>query len=317
MKNFRGNLLLLLALVGAAGSAHGQIYLTNLAFGYDSIGEYTTGGTTVNATLVSSGLSGPYGLAVSDSYLFVTNITAGTVGVYTTSGAVVNSALISGLNAPTGIVVSGPNLFIAENGAQKISEYTTAGALVNSSLISGFSVPALAISGSNLFVANTTDNTIGVYTTSGQVVNASLVSGLVYPTAVAVSGSELYVADRGTGVDTGHGISYSGTGLIGEYTTAGSVVNAALVTGLSYPGGLALDDSDIFVTNGNGNVGGSVGEYSLSGIVVNASLITDGLNGPNGIVVISAIPEFSSYAAFLGLVALGCGWLRRRRAVRA
>jgi len=62
-----------------------------------TIGEYTTSGATVNASLVS-GLTGPAGVAVSGSNLFVASFVAsGTIGEYTTSGATVNASLITGL----------------------------------------------------------------------------------------------------------------------------------------------------------------------------------------------------------------------------
>jgi hypothetical protein len=50
-------------------------------------------------------LSGPVGIAVDGSDLFVTNGFGNTIGEYTTSGATVNASLISGLNAPTGIAI--------------------------------------------------------------------------------------------------------------------------------------------------------------------------------------------------------------------
>ena len=52
------------------------------------------------------------------------------------------------------------------------------------------------MSGSNLFVANYGSGTIGEYTTSGATVNAALVSGLNEPFGIAVSGSNLFVANR-------------------------------------------------------------------------------------------------------------------------
>ena len=58
----------------------------------------------MNAALIS-GLSSPFGIALSGSDLFVTNPLAGTIGEYTTSGATVNAALISGLNLPQGIAI--------------------------------------------------------------------------------------------------------------------------------------------------------------------------------------------------------------------
>jgi glucose/arabinose dehydrogenase len=105
-----------------------------------TIGEYTTSGATVNASLIS-GLNQPFGIAVSGSNLFVTNSAGGTIGEYTTSGATVNASLIAGLNHPFGIAISGSELFVVtENGNGTIVEYTTSGATVNASLISGLGV---------------------------------------------------------------------------------------------------------------------------------------------------------------------------------
>jgi hypothetical protein len=90
------------------------IFVTN--YGANTIGEYTTAGATVNASLIS-GLNGPVGIAVSGSNLFVVNLNTGTyggtVGEYTTSGATVNASLISGLSESLFIAVSGTNLFIS------------------------------------------------------------------------------------------------------------------------------------------------------------------------------------------------------------
>lgn len=64
----------------------------------------------MNASLIS-GLTTPFGIAVSGSDLFVVNTGTilsnnGTVGEYTTSGAPINPALISGLASyPYGIAV--------------------------------------------------------------------------------------------------------------------------------------------------------------------------------------------------------------------
>ncbi|MGD0389876.1 MAG: PEP-CTERM sorting domain-containing protein, partial [Tepidisphaeraceae bacterium] len=68
---------------------------------------------------------------------------------------------------------------------------------------------------------------------------------------------------------------------IGEYTTSGATVNAALVSGLDYPFGIAVseDGSDLFVTNFHGN---TIGEYTTSGATVNAALVS-GLDYPDGI----------------------------------
>jgi hypothetical protein len=157
-----------------AGTVHGQIFVANSQS--STIGEYTTSGATVNASLVS-GLNGPTGLAVVGNDLFVANY-SGTIGEYTTSGALVNASLVSGLYQPVAIAVEGNNLFVLSHNGY-VGEYTTSGATVNSELVLGLNNPyGLAVSGNALFVASVGNNTIGEYTTSGATVNASLVSGL-------------------------------------------------------------------------------------------------------------------------------------------
>jgi len=72
---------------------------------------------------------------------------------------------------------------------------------------------------------------------------------------------------------------YSGT--IGKYTTSGATVNAALVSGLNDPFGIAVSGGHLFVTNqGGGTNNGTIGEYdATSGATINAALVS-GLNFP-------------------------------------
>jgi hypothetical protein len=72
--------------------------------GSGTIGEYTTAGVPVNASLVS-GLNDPYGLAVSGGDIFVANTYPGEISEYTTTGAPVNTSLITGLDYPWGVAV--------------------------------------------------------------------------------------------------------------------------------------------------------------------------------------------------------------------
>src|ERR1700733_9430044 len=96
-------LTLCAALWAMPGTAHAQIFVANN--GNNTIGEYTTSGGTVNASLVSE-LLGPIGIAVSGGDLFVLSYSSGRIGEYTTSGGTVNAALVSGLDDTTGIAVS-------------------------------------------------------------------------------------------------------------------------------------------------------------------------------------------------------------------
>jgi uncharacterized membrane protein YfcA len=79
------------------------------------------------------------------------------------------------------------------------------------------------------------------------------------PAGIAVSGSNLFVANN------------ANDGTIGEYTTAGDVVNASLIIGLSNPYAVAVCGSNLFVAN-NGTR--TIGVYTTSGVVVNLSLIS-------------------------------------------
>ena len=270
---YRIVLTLTLACVLAATLKAQSIYVLNSGNG--TVGEYGSNGAG-DASLIS-GLGTPgwlSGIAISGTNLFIPNLTNGTVGEYTTSGATVNASLISGLFGPVNVAISGTNLFVL-NAFGTVGEYTTCGTTVNACLISGLtnSPIDIAISGTNLFVVNDQDGTVGEYTTSGATVNASLISGLNYPDSIAISGTNLFVADN----------------VVGEYTTSGATVNASLISS----GGafaIAICGTNLFVADFFGPSGqGIVGEYTTSGATINASLIS-GLNNPVGIALASGPP---------------------------
>ena len=119
--------------VGAAlssATARGQeIYVTNSS-GNGTIGEYTTSGAVVNASLVS-GLNDPTGIAVSGSDLFVAN--HGDRHDWRIHHVGSNRERLAGLGVElirSGIAVSGSDLFVANYGTGTIGEYTTSGATV-------------------------------------------------------------------------------------------------------------------------------------------------------------------------------------------
>jgi hypothetical protein len=80
-----------------------DIYVASYEKG--SIGEYTTSGATVNASLIS-GLHYPSGIAISGNDLFVLNDSTESVEEYTTSGTPVDASLITGLSDPLTIAIS-------------------------------------------------------------------------------------------------------------------------------------------------------------------------------------------------------------------
>jgi len=294
------------ALSEVPGTARAQIFVTKQ--GGNTIGKYDVNtGATISAALVT-GVSSPWGIAVSGSTLFVASTSQGTIGEYdAVTGAAINAALISGLDQVKGVAVSGSNLFVAygaNNGTGKIGEFTTTGATVNASLVTGLEYPVfIAVSGSNLYVADYGFGRISEYTTAGATVNASLVSGFVSgPWGIAVSGGNLFATDESNG------------GSVGEFNaTTGAAINRQFVTGLGDTNGIAVFGGNLFVANG---LGGTIGEYDAStGATVSAALVSGLTNLPQGIAVVPeprslmlAVLGFGGFAAW--------GWRRARHVAR-
>src|SRR5262249_45702012 len=154
------------------------------------------------------------------------------------------------------------------------------GATVNATLVTGLDRPfGIAVSGGDLFVVSQeAQGRIGEYTTSGATVNASLVSGLAAPYDIAVSGNDLFVTCDNVSVSLFSNPPQE-NGTVGEFTTAGATVNPSLISGLSFPLGIAVSGGNLFVgSGGNGiTINPFIGEYTTSGATVNAALIA----GPN------------------------------------
>jgi hypothetical protein len=120
----------------------------------------------------------------------------------------------------------------------------------------------LRTDGTNLFVVDEDGGSVGEYTASGGVVNTSLISGLTYPFAMAVSGTNLFVADSHQ---------------IGKYSTTGAIINTNLVPGVAGGWGMAVIGTNVYLATGN-----SIVEFTVDGALVNASLVS-GLTEPMGL----------------------------------
>ena len=258
-------------------TANAQIFVANKGLG--TISKFNRDGSLVTANLVT-GLSSPYGIAVSGGFLYVANEGSGTIGKYTTAGVTVNASLISGLNGPRGIAVSGTDLYVANaGGAGTVEKFTTSGApQAFTPIVGGFagSIPtAVAVSGTDLYVSFTGNSPrIGKYTTAGGVVAAPLITFPVgtQPLGIAIDGTDLYV------------VRCDIPGTVDKYTTLGTFVNG-LVTSLAVPIGIAVHGGELFVTAlGNSPGAATIGQYGTGGFVVNSSLVS-GMHSPHGIAV--------------------------------
>ncbi len=221
---------------------------------------------------------------VANAYEPGNGLNSASIGVYdAATGATINAALVSGMSVYLNhIAVSGGNLFVTHSGTTtngiynpgsgSIGEYTTSGLTVNASLVTGLDHPSgITVSGGNLFVSSYDNGTIGVYNaTTGATVNTALVSGLNHPSDIAVSGGNLYVVNYGTYTNNTYN---QGSGSIGEYTTSGATVNAALVSGMTYPSGIDVSGGNLFVSGNS-----KIGVYNATtGATVNAALVSGGL----------------------------------------
>ncbi len=297
MVNFTVALLIALITTGASGQA---IFVTD--YNQGTIGEYTTSGIPINASLVQ-GLTQPAGLAVSGSDIFVANYHFGTIGEYTTSGETINKSLISGLTDPAAIVVVGSNLYILSGYTGAVAEYTTSGELENPALVSGAPNSkdqegcGITASGDNLFVCG--GNSVFEITVAGSTVGGFLsgAGSVQYLTGISVEGANVFV----TGLNPD---------AIGKYTISGATVNSQLAD-VDFPNGIAAFGPDLFVTQ---SYPAGVCEYTTGGTTVNSSLI-HGFSDPWGIVVVADVPEPNITLLGVAMLPILLGRKSRRQAI--
>jgi len=274
-KKWLGGLFAALPGLLSINAAHAQIFVGDNSY----VTEDTLSGASTSTGF--NGLNGPTSVAVAGSDVFVSDYTGGSVHEYDTSGnQISNGGLVRGLRTPTSIALSGSDLFI-DTGDNGIYEYTTLGIPVGNGplVVPGLNNP------------NYYSPTIAVTASDIYVANfLGSANGTNTISEYTISGT-LVTNSLITGLSAPTGIAISGSdifvtdennGTVGEYTLSGTPVNSSLITGLYNPQGIAVAGSDIFVTNANN----TVGEYTLSGGVVNSNLITTGLSSPHSILVI-------------------------------
>ena len=125
-------------------------------------------------------------------------------------------------------------------------------------------------------MANAGNATIGKYTTEGGIIDRDFITGVPDPRRPAVDGGILYVSNYGAGS-------------IGSYDAAtGATLDAALITGLSGPLGIALsgDGTNLYVANRDGN---TIGLFPTSGGGGDPDFIDIGLSGPTGLAVVDSL----------------------------
>jgi hypothetical protein len=281
------------ALCAMPRKARAQLYVIQFDVQNGIVSKYNaTTGKLINADFIA-GLDSPIFLGLFGNSLFEASFGGSTLAKYNaTTGAPINVSFISGLSSPTAVAFTDATflspqsfLFVANLGGT-IGKYDAkTGATVNASFITGLieQPVALAVLGttsffepsSSLFVVTLVNGTVGKYNaTTGEQIKAKFITGLHHPSALAVLGNTLLIADEVLGT-------------VSEYdATTGKRIKANFITGLTLPTALALLGNKLFVTNGGSP--GAVGEYDAkTGATINANLIT-GLVFPEGLAVKAA-----------------------------
>ncbi|HET9059645.1 MAG TPA: fibronectin type III domain-containing protein [Acidimicrobiales bacterium] len=244
-------------------------------------GVSVTAGT--NTTLISSGLSGPTGIAVGPAGdLYVSNNSSGTVSVLPASTktlfgqsvtADVLTTVVSGLSSPEGIALDTQgDLFIAERGGSLAVLPAVTGTLFGTAVTAGslttfgytLSTPFnLAFDqAGNLYIANQGTSSVlvlpvssgslyGVSVTAGTL--ATVASGINTPVGMAFDAAgDLFISGWGSSLITVvPGVS--GT-VFGQSVVAGTATTLGLAPSLNGPTGLATDaNGDLYIAEYTGN----------------------------------------------------------------
>lgn len=171
------------------------------SFGADKISKIDISSSSPTKTDVISGLSGPDGLAISGNTLYIAETNADRISKIDISSATpIVETVITGVLEPTGIVIAGDYLYIAEYNANKISKLNLT-TLVKTDYLTGISGPTgLVISNDILYFSDFDTNVISkVDLTAATPVVTQMSSGFDEPAFLNLVGSELYIANYGSG----------------------------------------------------------------------------------------------------------------------
>ena len=225
------------------------------------------------STLVSSGISFPYGVAVDSSgNVYIADSGNSAVREWSAASNTVTTFVL-GLNGPSSVAVdSSGNVYIAETFNNAVKEWIRVSNTVITLVSSGLSYPyGVAVDGKgNVYIADTGNNAIKEWVAAGNTVITLVSSGLSDPRGVAVDGSgNVYIAD-----------TYNNA--IKEWITTSNTVMTLVSSGLNRPNGLAVDGvGNVYIAD-SGN--SAIKEWlAVSNTVI--TLVSSGLSAPRGVEV--------------------------------
>ncbi len=193
------------------------------------------GQVTTPATLVSSGLNRPHGVAVDGSgNVYIADTSNGAVKEWNAATQTVSTLVSSGLLNPSGVAVDGSgNVYIADTSNGAVKEWNASTKTVSTLVSSGLGQPwGVALDGSgNVYIADTTKNAIYEWNATTQQVTTLVSSGISGASGVAVDIlGNVYIGDFGHGA-------------IKVWNATTQQVSTLVSSGVGEPTGVAVDGS--------------------------------------------------------------------------
>jgi DNA-binding beta-propeller fold protein YncE len=226
------------------------------------------------ATLVSSGLLDPEGVAVDHSgNVYIADSGNQAIKEWTVANNTVATLVASGLVYPSGVAVDGErNVYISDTFHSAIKEWVAASDTVATLVSSNLSLPfGVAVDGlGNVYIADTYNNSVKKWVATNNTVTTIAASGLSLPFGVAVDAAgNVYIADTLNSA-------------IEEWVAADDIVTPLVDRGLAQPRRVAVDGGgNVYIADPPNNV---VKEWmAASGAVI--ALASTGLNYPWAVTV--------------------------------
>jgi DNA-binding beta-propeller fold protein YncE len=225
-------------------------------------------------TLVSSGLSSPYSVAVDASgNIFIADGVNNAIKEWIVASNSVITLVSLGLNSPSDVALDGlGNVYIADTGNNAIKEWIAASNTVTTLVSSGLSLPyGVAVDvADNVYIADTGNNAIKKWIRTSNTVTTLVSSGLSSPYGIAVDASgNVFIADRVNNA-------------IKEWIAANNTVTTLVSSGLNWPSGVTVDCSgNVYIAD---TFNSAIKKWIAASNTVTA-LVSSGLSSPYGVAV--------------------------------
>jgi hypothetical protein len=219
---------------------------------------------------------------------------------YSFSGSLMDTLTISGLpSTPIGVAILGNRVFVGDVVGNVGEVNLVSGSVFN--LFNGGGNEAIGDNGANLLTYNYGTGVTREYSTGGVLLNTIPLAAGNGGTGLDAFGSRIFVG------------LYNGSGDIREYNTSGTLVNT-VTTGLpaNSVSGLGYDNNNgtFWLSSGFGD--DRIRQFSSTGTLL--ATFSSGSDWINGLDVVSAVPEPSTYlAGAILLLPFGAQAVRRLR----